>query len=366
MSGPQARVLVLPSAAVDDLAPLLPGLRACRRAGIEIVVGAVAGAVGTAARAGFPVVDLDRGEDGELAARRTAFARAIAEPDGSAAAASTLAAVTDLLADATTALGRTLAPDVVMATLLQPTGPVVADVLGVPAVEYRTSLNGPEAGPSAASDVVLDLCPPGLPADATTGLVLGARPWDERGSGWGPRARCRVAVGIGVHGLVSRGAVRRLGAVLSACASRDVEVVLVGDPLPEGYAVDPRVRLLAPHHVPVGSALPHVDALVHAGDPTTILAALVHGVPQLVLSDVSADALAVAARGAGLTLPVGRGSPDPGLVTGALAAVLTDATARRAATEVAADIAALPGPEDVLVPLVQELAGLRRGLPDAA
>jgi UDP:flavonoid glycosyltransferase YjiC (YdhE family) len=108
--------------------------------------------------------------------------------------------------------------------------------------------------------------------------------------------------------------------------------------------------------LPQADLLPHVDLVVHHGGSGTMLGALSAGVPQLVLpqgADQFANADAVHDAGVGLRL-----RPDDVSV----AAVAQQANAlrrgdhRAAARAVAAEIAGMPSPDDV----VGQLAGYRR------
>jgi len=94
--------------------------------------------------------------------------------------------------------------------------------------------------------------------------------------------------------------------------------------------------------------LPHADAIVHHGGAGTTLAALAAGVPQLVVvgaADRRYNARHVAARGAGLATASGQIDAD------VLRTVLTAEPLRVAAGEVAAEIAAMPPPEEIAAAL---------------
>jgi UDP:flavonoid glycosyltransferase YjiC (YdhE family) len=100
-----------------------------------------------------------------------------------------------------------------------------------------------------------------------------------------------------------------------------------------------------------------VAGIVHHGGAGTVLTALAAGVPQLLTpgpGDRTVNGRLVTRRGAGLALP-------PDRITAAdLERLATDPALARAAREVAAEIAAMPHPDELVGPLV-ELAGSRAG-----
>ncbi|MFI6230582.1 glycosyltransferase [Micromonospora echinospora] len=96
--------------------------------------------------------------------------------------------------------------------------------------------------------------------------------------------------------------------------------------------------------LPLRALLDTADAVVHHGGSGTVLSSFAAGVPQVSLPmpgtvNVS-NARSVTARGAGPTLDLD--SVDPDTVTLALEAVLRDPRPRRAARDVAAEMAAMP------------------------
>src|SRR6185312_2365952 len=114
--------------------------------------------------------------------------------------------------------------------------------------------------------------------------------------------------------------------------------------------------LLAAGWLPFDPVLSTCDALVHHGGGGSALTALALGVPQVVVSahaDHAFNAAALARRGAGLgAVPDAPGDPT---VADAVDHVVRDPGPRAAARAVAAEIAALPGPEVVVPALLREL-----------
>jgi UDP:flavonoid glycosyltransferase YjiC (YdhE family) len=121
-----------------------------------------------------------------------------------------------------------------------------------------------------------------------------------------------------------------------------------------GPAAEPAVLGDQPDHVrveryvPQTALLPHCDVVVSHGGSGTILGALTLGLPQVCLpqgADQFLNGAAVAASGAGLSLP-----PDaatPAAVGAAVDTVLRQGEYRTAARRVGASIEAMPQPADV-------------------
>nr|WP_239522704.1 nucleotide disphospho-sugar-binding domain-containing protein [Geodermatophilus sabuli] len=174
------------------------------------------------------------------------------------------------------------------------------------------------------------------------------RPWDERFARPGDRPRV----------LVSRSTVadprpdRLMGTVAAVAGGTGLDVVLVRPdrrvsrrPLPLGVRTS--------DWLPFPLVFPAAAGVVHHGGAGTVLTALAAGVPQLVVrgaGDRRTNAEYVAARGAGLAV-------DLEHLTGELLQRLVgDPALRAAAGEVAAEIAAMPHPAEV-VPALERLAG---------
>jgi UDP:flavonoid glycosyltransferase YjiC (YdhE family) len=108
--------------------------------------------------------------------------------------------------------------------------------------------------------------------------------------------------------------------------------------------------------VPQGVLLPHVDLVVHHCGSGTMLGALAHGLPQLVLphgADQFLNARALLDAGAGLRLLPEEITPES--VADAARALLGEPAYRDAAAGLAAEIAAMPAPADT-VPKLERLA----------
>jgi UDP:flavonoid glycosyltransferase YjiC (YdhE family) len=144
---------------------------------------------------------------------------------------------------------------------------------------------------------------------------------------------------------------RLMSTVVPVAGRTDLDVVLVRpDRSVAGRPLPGNVRTA--DWLPFPAVLPAAAGIVHHGGAGTLLTALAAGVPQLVVpgpGDRRANAELVAARGAGLALELAAITPE------ALHRLASDQRLRSAAGEVAAEIAAMPHPAD-LVPLLAELA----------
>ena len=95
--------------------------------------------------------------------------------------------------------------------------------------------------------------------------------------------------------------------------------------------------------------LPHVAAIVHHGGAGTVMAAFAAGIPQAVVpgaGDRTVHARLVAARGAGLAVPQAE------ISSGTLQRLVSDPALRQASREIAAEIAAMPAPAELVEPVL--------------
>jgi len=154
--------------------------------------------------------------------------------------------------------------------------------------------------------------------------------------------------------LVSRSTVadprpdRMMSRVVEAARGADVDVVLVRpDRATARRPLPPNVTTT--DWLPFADVLPHVAGIVHHGGAGTVMAALAAGAPQVVVpgaGDRTVHARLVAARGAGLAVPASE------ITAETLERLVGDPGLAAAAKEVAAEIAALPAPAELVQPLL--------------
>jgi UDP:flavonoid glycosyltransferase YjiC (YdhE family) len=123
------------------------------------------------------------------------------------------------------------------------------------------------------------------------------------------------------------------------------------DPAEFGPVAD-NVRLEA--YVPQADVLPRASAVVSHGGSGTVVAALAHGLPQVLIpmgADQEPNARRCEALGVALVLDALAATPAD--VAGGVTIVLSDPSYRTAAERVRDEIAALPGPEHTVTLLEQ-------------
>ncbi|HET6173674.1 MAG TPA: glycosyltransferase [Gaiellales bacterium] len=122
----------------------------------------------------------------------------------------------------------------------------------------------------------------------------------------------------------------------------------------------PSVRV--EQYVPQASLLPHCSAVVSHGGSGTVMGALAHGLPMVLIplgADQPANAARCAELGIARVLDAVRATPEQ--VLEAVSVALLDPVCRRAAQQMRDEIAALPGPVHA-VALLERLATERRPL----
>jgi UDP:flavonoid glycosyltransferase YjiC (YdhE family) len=141
---------------------------------------------------------------------------------------------------------------------------------------------------------------------------------------------------------------RLMSRVVSVAADADVEVVLARpDKRVAGRPLPPNVRTT--DWLPFPAVFPAAAGAVHHGGAGTLLTASAAGIPQLLVpgaGDRRVNSEILAARGAGLAVPAHR------ITAGDLERLATDDRLSAAARELAAEIAAMPAPADVVSDLV--------------
>ncbi len=315
--------------------------------------------------------------------------RAFPRPDGAARRPTLLlwGEVADAVADGLLALARSWRPDLIVYDPLTYAGPLVATLLGIPAVrslfgpDVTYFLTGARLGPlldrfglgeddvDVRGAATVDPCPPSLQfADAivpTRRIRTRYVPYPGLAEvpAWLPdqptRHRICLTWGTSIHRMLGADAFLP-GDILAGAAKladeRDAELVLAITAnqrtlLPPD--LPPNVRVL--ESVPLDALLPTCQALIHQGGAGTTLTALRHGLPQLVLPlifDQGVNAYQLVAAGAGLTRAAA------GLSTTQLLAdgheLLDNPAYRTAARRVQQEMRELPPPAEA----VAELAAL--------
>ncbi len=143
---------------------------------------------------------------------------------------------------------------------------------------------------------------------------------------------------------------RLLASVVGAVASLPVSVVAT-----VGFDIDPAAYGDQPEHVhlarfvPQDDLLPHCAAVVSHGGSGTFLAALAHGLPQVLVPQGADQFLnAAAAERAGVAIVLRGDQQDPDRIRQAVSTVLEDQGFAARAALVAEEIAAMPSADQVV------------------
>ncbi|MFJ9520158.1 nucleotide disphospho-sugar-binding domain-containing protein [Kitasatospora sp. NPDC101801] len=381
------RILLTAAPMYGHVLPLVPISRALRSAGHEVLLAAPGEFAEVAAEAGLPAVatagpvsmgDLIGFErDGTPADRP-------ADPAGrvhrSGRGFGRLAAH---VLDRTIRIAERWRPDLVVSEPTEYAGRLAAGVLDLPWVEHGWGLRLPDGYARAAEQELapelaalglpdlpaprlrLDPCPPrlqlpGPPAGPVRRMRYLPYNGPARVPSWVrlPRERPRVCVTLGSMPPAVRSGL--LATVPAALHAAGLETVLATGSDPIDGPLPDSVRAVG--WLPLDTVLPACDLVVHHGGPGTAMTALVHGLPQLVLpfhlSDTATYAQRLAELGAGRRLPPERAEAADVAYT--VRELLADPAARTAAAGLAAEIAALPTPAE-LVPVLTALT--RKGTP---
>lgn len=215
------------------------------------------------------------------------------------------------------------------------------------------------------ANAYLDICPPSLQdtsaSEPRERIALRPVAPIEPGDAvpdWITEVRSRPLVYITLCTYVS-GQVGSLGAAAAGVATLDVDALVTvgpdGDPsalggLPESVRVE--------RFVPQGALLPHVEVVAHHGGSGTMLGALSHRLPQLLMphgADQFLNAQALAGTGACRVLLPEEISPES--VADAVRALLSEPEFREAAGRLADEIAAMPRPAETVARLERLAAG---------
>lgn len=379
------RILVVASPLVGHVLPLVPLATALREAGSEVLLATAADGVGAARSAGLEVRDIAPSFQLRPVFTRTALrhprlaAREMRGRAGTDMVGHLFAAVFEQTADGMLALADEWSPDLVVHEPLAATGALVAARRRVPSVTVDASLYDPRellaatlahVGPALRRHGVDDVPPPAELLRTAPASVLGAS-WG-RPMRYVPVAGERDAPadltrrGDRPRIVVTRSTVeaplpdRLMSSVVSAAASAAVDVVLVRpDRRVTGRSLPANVRTV--DWLPFPAVFPVADGVVHHGGAGTLLTALAAGLPQLVVpgpGDRTVHAEMVAGRGAGLAVRA------TSITAEVLERLVGDPALRAAAGEVAAEMAAMPAPSE-LVPLLTALARSPGAAPSA-
>jgi UDP:flavonoid glycosyltransferase YjiC (YdhE family) len=364
------RVLFTCRPLTGHLYPLVPLARATAAAGHEVAFATGEPALSDARGQGFAVFSAGLGSEArEAFVKDLPDLRALSPQEHRAVFFTQLFVGVELaprLEDLNAIIER-WAPDVIVHEVAEPAAPIAATAAGLP---YVTSGFGPLLSPAIAEQVgtaaaphwraaglaphprgglyehlYFDPCPPALQVAAirdVPAVAVRVTPLPTA-----RRAGSQPATVYLTFGTLWNRDLEAFRVVLTALSAHPVDVVVTlgvgGDPAALGAQPD---NVQVHRFIPQAELLPRCDAVIAHGGAGTMLGALAHGLPLLLLpqgADQHYNAQRVAAAGAGLSLA-------PAQATGATLAraidtLLGDVRLRAGAQRVAAEIAAMPGPE---------------------
>ncbi|MEU0332060.1 glycosyltransferase [Streptomyces sp. NPDC006193] len=357
------RIMATPSPAVGHFFPMVPMLWALRSAGHDVRVVVPAFFVNTVLQSGLAAV-----ATAPVSEEEALDARDDIDDDHTTGTYRRLARIANAMAGDVERIVDGWRPHLVISDPMDFTGRCAAAEHGLAHAEHwiggflptkpRTSAARHvfgarhEAWPGMGSvpDVVIDPCPPGFQsAGAPSGIRTRYVPYNgpsavpawltDRGR---PR---RVLITLGT--IVSQGpeAHQLLERTLDATARPDVEVVVAARPGTVPQELARRAR--AVRWLPVGLAAQHCDLIVHHGGSGTTMAALAHGVPQVVcpsVLDQTDNARRLEELGAGRLVPVPAALAGGGELVRAVEDVLGDPRYAKSAAVLRDENDAAPAP----------------------
>ncbi len=366
------RVLFSSTSGHGHVIPMLQLARAFRAAGHDVLWATAAQATPLVTAAGIEAVSAGAHGVEEAGLRRAVLGRAQELP-GPERAPFVFPrmfgeALTPPMAQDLVPLVRDWGPDLLVHESAELAAPLAGAVCSVPSVthsfgtavpvpildETRQRLAGlwrahglevpPYAGSFAAG--YLDICPSSVQTTSVDHIakVMALRPVTVPAST--PRAEPLVYVTLGT--VQNRADLLR--EVVAGVAGAGVPVLVAVGP-----RVDPESLGAQPDHVQVeqwvdqDAVLGRCTAVVSHGGSGTFLGALAHGLPQLCLPQ-AADQFRNAEGGlrSGAAMALGPAESTPDSVRTAVERLLAESGLRTAAQRVAAEIAAMPGPDEVV------------------
>ncbi|MER5867727.1 nucleotide disphospho-sugar-binding domain-containing protein [Kitasatospora sp. NPDC002040] len=361
------RVLFTAPGSVGHIFPLVPTAQALRAAGHDVLFAGQT-PVEKLRNTGLPAVDVGDGTNVS-----EAFGRVLAgvrftsgersEDETMELAAQGFAEHGRVTISGLLEVARGWRADVIVHAPFQSAAPLVAAVLGIPAVVHNFGVTSGGVAARMARILAGEYAAHGIdgPAEPTVVDVLPVSLGGD-GGGWrvryvpfngggtvpaelfrrGPRRRIAVTLGTVFAEWEGIGA---LSGLIEQAGRVDAEVLLaLGDsdlaPLGELPA---NVRALP--WVPLNELLEACDAVVHHGGSGTMMTAAALGVPQLILPQ-GADhfANAAAAEANGIALRSSTDAVDAAL----LDRLLDDEAVRKSAAAVRAEIQAMPSPAELV------------------
>ncbi len=371
------------------LLPLVPLARACRRAGHEVLAATGPDLCPEVERLGFSAVPTGHSLAESFARSRAALPGSEAQAPNFThlfAAVAGRARAVDLVP-----LAREWSPDLIVHDDCEPAAIVAAIVGGAARVAHGLGIPVPADFGVAATDALgalfadwgldraaaatvwdvpyIDVYPrslrPDLPLAPTDLRPIRPGPVEPPAGARLPDWSGRLPYDRTVYvtlGTIFNEAPGVFEAVLAGLRDEPVNLIVTlgpgGDPARLGPPAD---GVVIERFLPQALVLPRCDAVISHGGAGTMLGALAHGLPLVLLpqgADQFINAAACARAGAGIAL--GPGELAPEAIRDATRRVLEEPGYRERARGLAAEIAAMPSADAVLADLAREVRPLAR------
>ncbi|MCA1559759.1 MAG: DUF1205 domain-containing protein [Acidobacteria bacterium] len=371
------KILAMSAPGSGMFLPTIPLAWALRAAGHDVLLANNGAAAETITNAGLPAVDVcpDRDVFGEFMAASHAINTT--PPGQPRPKRGGLGMFGDIMVGGLFALAKDFQPDLVLSTLEQGAGPLIAAALDVPHVEQsvrlawagsddqaryyrksiadylepsRTRLGLPR--PPVEPTTVIDVRPPSMGGqDTNSHWLMRYVPYNEGRliPEWvvAKPSRPRICLTMGSV-LPLSGNLAALSDLLTELADLDLEIALAfGDvDLSSLGRLPDNVRPVG--WMPLTALLPNCAAIVHHAGAGTSLTALAYGIPHLVIpqnADQPANAAVLTERGVGIRYDLRDVTPEA--VREGLQQLLDKPEFRHRASEVRDEIAEEASPADI-------------------
>lgn len=282
--------------------------------------------------------------------------------------------VAERTADDVVNLSKTWQPDVVVSEPMELTGPMVAALHEIPLVTHRWGLQLPEELQAALTDtvhsrlaalhrrhgllgtecpehLVIENCPLSLRrSESDKAVPMRYVPYCGAGimPSWLLDRSTEPRICVSMGSLPLEAGIEGLRVTVDALAELPVEVVVAGAGSRDSALGELPANARAGGWIPHDQLLPTCDAVVHHGGAGSSMAALDHGLPQLVLpqlGDQFANADQLAQRGVAEKLDLHERTTDR--TCRAVEYLLAEPSYRARAREVRTEIATMPAPTEV-------------------
>ena len=392
---PKMRVLVSSHPAHGHLLPMLPLAQAAQRAGHEIVVASGREGVVEAADRGFATWDVAPSRAEAEASFRAAVPDISAIPADQripTIVANIFGAAAFVRAEQLVPRALEWSPDIVIHSISESAGAIAAahtgavhivhgqgplpsdawSLFGSRFAELCEAWNVPQLAEAILDAPYIDLCPPSFQDDAVAAFRnrFALRPSagdavSDQQLPWAEATLRNLPHPQTVHltlGTIFHGLIEVFETVLAGLRPLPVNVIVALGPGADTSRLGPQPdNVLVTDYVPHALLLPFCDALISQGGAGTLLGALCHGLPHLIVpqgADQFLNADTAERAGVAVQLPPPRLTPDA--VTGMVERLLADPVIAGNARRIQSEIATMPSPDEVFAAIESRTTAMAR------